>query len=143
MDLSWAEEDSVQAFTLNSNLPSAPSSELMEMTTSFLYVGDVKSSQNSALYVQFECIANVCDVSIEESCEPKSGTSKEKEKTSTPSIIVNLMRRKESFPRPKSSTNQTANMLQYNAFITNLKKKNFFGGSCRFVFWFSLEHHLW
>ena len=75
MDLSWADGDSVYASTLNSNLPSKPSSELMEMTPSFLSPGDVKSGQNSALYVQFECIANVCDVCIEESCEPMSGAS--------------------------------------------------------------------
>ena len=56
-----------------------------------------------------------------------SGTSKEKEKTSPPSIVDVLVRQKESFPRPKSSTNQTADMLQYNAFITYLKKKNFCG----------------
>ena len=61
------------------------------MTPSFLFPGDVKSSQNSAFYVQFECIANVCDVSIEESCEPMSGTSKEKEKMSTPFIVDVLM----------------------------------------------------
>ena len=42
----------------------------MEMTPSILSPGDVKSGQNSALYVQFECIANVCDVSTEESCNP-------------------------------------------------------------------------
>ena len=105
MDSTWADEDSVQTFTLNSNVPSTPSSELMEMNPSFLSPGDVKSGQNSPLYVQFECIANVCDDSIEELCEPMSGTSKEKEKTSTPSIVDVLMRRKESFPRPKSSTN--------------------------------------
>ena len=83
----------------------------MEMTPSFLSPGDVKSGQNSALYVQFECIANVCDDSIEESCGPTSGTSKEKGKTSTPFIVDVLMRRKESFPRPNGSTNQTVGML--------------------------------
>ena len=96
MVLSWADEDSVQTFTLNSNVPSSTlSSELMEMTPSFLSPGDVnKSGPNCALYVQFECIANVCDDSIEESCESMSGTIKEKEKTSTPSIVDVLMRRK-------------------------------------------------
>ena len=88
--------------------------EQMEMTPSFLSPENVINGHN-ILYVLLECALKVAD---DENSDAMSVVT-QKAKTPQTSLVEVVMRRKDSYPSMKTSSSPTADILQYNGFISN------------------------
>ena len=110
IDLSWTEEEAFQTFTLNSNF--VPYLEQMAMAPSYILCT--------------ECAVEAVDGENSDAMgETVSVVTTQKAKTPQTSLVETLMRRKDSYLCMKTSSNPTADILQYNGLISYLKKHQF------------------